>query len=126
MLALLIFATQSYIESKRSYKITQELVTEQIELVLAKLDIYRVENQKKYVAKTLYNLKHISSVKIFDKSCNALNQRPINFNTTWNCGESTSNDFVVYKSSSSLSDSGGSIKYAVSYTHLTLPTICSV
>ena len=65
------------------------------------------------IAKTLYNLKHVSSVKIFDKDCNAVNQRPINFNVTWNCEEALSNNFVIYESPSSLSDSEGAIKYVL-------------
>lgn len=110
-LAVVLFITQGLFESKRSYKNTQELILEQIELVAAKLDIYSIENQKKYVAKTLFNLKQISSVQLFDRNCNSLNKRPINFNNNWDCKGTVSDKFVVYKSNSSLSDTDGAIKY---------------
>ena len=112
-LAVITSLVQSYFEAERVRQSTQSLILEQIDLTVGKLDRFRMRDQNSFIVRTVYHLKKVESVKIFDSGCNVIKKMPVNFDFNWDCKSSVPDGFVVYEAKSVLSSSEGATKYVL-------------
>lgn len=112
-LAVITSLVQSYFEAERIKRNTQSLILEQIDLTVGKLDRFRMRDQNSFIIRTVFHLKKVKSVKIYDSDCNLIKKMPVNFDFSWDCKSNLSDGFVVYEANSVLSSSKGATKYVL-------------
>jgi len=113
LLATTIILTLSIHEAKSIQENTKSLILEQIDLTASKLDSFRLLNQTAYISRTVYHLKKVDGVNIFDSGCSLISKMPFNFKTNWNCKDPLPDNIIVYKADTSISDSNGAPKYVL-------------
>jgi signal transduction histidine kinase len=110
-LAVVTSLVQSYFELNRLKENTNSLILEQIDLTVKKLDRFTVYDQNSFILKTIYHLKKVDGINMFDSSCQIIKRMPINFKTDWNCKGELPNNIVIYKANNVMSETSGATKY---------------
>lgn len=113
-LAVVLISVQSVFESNRIHKSTRNLVSEQVDLIVNRLDGHSIDNHAIYTTKAVESLNKVSAVAIYDSYCNELGKKPLNIGFKWSCDfKKIPSGFFIYSAKNSSSDSEGAVKYVL-------------
>jgi len=111
-LAVVLIAVQSVFESQRIHESTVNLVSEQVDLIVNRLDGHSIDNHAIYATKAVESLHKVSAVAVYDSYCNELGKKPLNIGFKWECDlKQIPSGFFIYLAKNSFSDSEGAVKY---------------
>lgn len=111
-LAVVLITVQSVFESERIHESTVNLVSEQVDLIVNRLDGHSIDNHAIYATKAVESLNKVSAFAVYDSYCNELGKKPLNIGFKWGCDlKQIPSGFFIYSAKNSFSDSEGAIKY---------------
>lgn len=98
---------------------TKQLVFEQIDLIVKKLDNYAVIGQIEAISKTVFDLNRVDGLVIYDVNCSELRKQPLNLQISWDCKDAITNkNLLLYEVSNSFSQSKGAPRFIIAQVKL--------